>query len=399
VTSLIAVVAKPARALDHAAGRRQGRRSVLVEARTPMNLVVLAPVYRALARDPRIRLFFTFPPGANPLLALPEDASLGTAIDRDTAAWTRFDLYMNADPWGAVPLRRCARRLSFFHGVAGKYDLDQPKGLPLGYETYDRIAFINRDRMERYLSNGILQPPQAALIGFPKLDALARGEYNGTAVCARLRLNPPLATVLYAPTFSPASSLHLAGLRIIGALLDAGFNVIAKLHDRSFDAARMYSGGIDWRERLGLFAGHSRFALALEPDSSPLLAAADLLVTDHSSIGFEFLVVDRPLLVYEAPALQATARINAEKIDLLRSAAAVVESPMQLVNAARDALATPQRLSAERRRVAGRMFHDPGHATARAVALAYEAMDMDETPIAPFVPARVPQPPSAGVFR
>ena len=45
---------------------------------------------------------------------------------------------------------------------------------------------------------------------------------------------------------------------------------------------------IDWRQRLSRFSAIEGFALAESADSSPYLAAADLMVTDHSSIGFEF---------------------------------------------------------------------------------------------------------------
>ena len=75
-------------------------------------------------------------------------------------------------------LRRCARRINFFHGVAGKYDLDRPEGLPLGFEYYDHVAFINRDRMQRYLTAGIVTPRQAVLVGYPKLDRLVNGAYD-----------------------------------------------------------------------------------------------------------------------------------------------------------------------------------------------------------------------------
>src|SRR6185437_5023434 len=102
-------------------------------------------------------------------------------------------------------------------------------------------------------------------------------------------------------------------------------------------------------------------------DSSPLLAAADVMVTDHSSIGFEYLVLDRPLVVFDAPDLARTARINPDKIVLLRSAATVVHTPGDTVRAAAAAIAEPARLSAARRRIARDMFFDAGGATSRAV--------------------------------
>ncbi len=186
--------------------------------------------------------------------------------------------------------------------------------------------------MQRYLAARVVTPAQAALVGYPKLDALVAGGFDVPRVRAGMRLGPgPLA--LYAPTYSEASSLHLAGEAIVRALVSAGLNVAVKLHDRSLDPDPRYNGGIDWRARFaalaaGLPPGTTVFVETA--DASPLLAAADLLVTDHSSIGFEYLVRDRPLLVYDAPGLAAAARINPEKIAQLREAAVVVRTPQEL---------------------------------------------------------------------
>ena len=98
------------------------------------------------------------------------------------------------------------------------------------------------------------------------------------------------------------------------------------------------------------------------------------MVTDHSSVGFEYLVLDRPLLVFDTPGLVEAARINPEKVALLRSAATVVHTVEELVSAATAQCVSSQYGSVERRRVAREMFHDPGRATDRAVALIREVL-------------------------
>ena len=122
------------------------------------------------------------------------------------------------------------------------------------------------------------------------------------------------------------------------------------------------------RARFGAIARGAPVRLVDTADSSPWLAAADLMVTDHSSVGFEYLVLDRPLIVYDVPELIEAARISAEKVRLLRSAATVVRTPDELERTATVALRDRARLSPVRRRVAEEMFYDPGHATDRAVA-------------------------------
>jgi hypothetical protein len=354
--------------LDHAIGRLSPRRDVLVEMRTPVYHAVLGPIAGALADEPDVHVWYTSEAPATVRGLVPD----GRCLSHAEVEWRRFDVYVNGDPWAAARLRRCAHRVNFFHGVAGKYDLDQPSDLPLGFEYYDHVAFINRDRMLRYLAADIVTPEQAVLVGYPKLDRLASGDIDGASVRASLGLRPGHPTALYAPTYSEASSLHLAGEEIVSALVGAGLNVIVKLHDRSLDADPRYNAGIDWRARFsGMEARRADGAIRFVevPDASPLLAAADCLVTDHSSIGFEYLVLDRPLLVYDAPDLPRAARINLEKVALLRSAAAVVRTPGELAGEAIRALANREHLSGERRRIARSLFFEPGGATGRAVTL------------------------------
>lgn len=376
--SVVRKLTRIGHAIDQAVGRMARTRRVLVEMRTPVYVAVLGPICEALRAVLDVELACTseYPDRIRPLIGgLP-------FVTHAEAEWRRYDLYLNADPWAAARLRRCAHRINFFHGVAGKYDLDKPTGLPLGFEYYDRVAFINRDRMDRYLEAGIVTAAQAALVGYPKLDRLASGGIDGAAVRAAHGLAVGRPTVLYAPTYSPASSLHLAGEHIVTALADAGFNVIVKLHDRSLDPDPRYSGGIDWRARMRAIERPGQIVYLEGPDVAPSLAAADLMVTDHSSVGFEYLVLDRPLLIFDAPGLVESARINPEKVALLRSAARVVSTVDELTAAAAAELSAPGRLSRERQRVAGAMFHEPGTATARAMALIRRLLEPGAAPSA-----------------
>jgi hypothetical protein len=380
-------------ALDHRIGHAaSSTRRVLVEMRTPVYHAVLGPICDALATLPHtdIQVTSEYPERIIPLVGAER------FLTHRQVEWRRFDLYLNADPWAAARLRRCAHRVNFFHGVAGKYDLDNPAGLPMGFEYYDRVAFINRDRMQRYLDAKVVTAGQACLIGYPKLDALASGRVDRRGVKERLGLRADRPTALYAPTYSPGSSLHLAGEQIVGALESAGLNVIIKLHDRSLDADFRYSAGIDWRARMRALEHAGTVRYVEGPDATPYLAAADVMVTDHSSVGFEYLVLDRPLIVFDAPDLPAAARINPEKIALLRSAATVVRTPSELAHVARGELADPGRLSAQRGRVAGEMFHEPGTATARALALLQELLEPATNGARSLQQSREPQPVRGG---
>ena len=367
--------------LERMAGRR---RRVLVDARTAMNFAILAPVFERLQRDPRVVVFFT---ADDPAGAAASAGARASVRARSAMKWRRIDLALSADPWDPIPLRRCRRRINFFHGVAGKYDLDSPGHLPIEFGRYDRVAFVNADRMQRYLAAGIVTRESAALVGYPKIDALVNGRYDAAAVHAHLQLEMHRRTAIYAPTWSPASSLHIAGEAIVENLVASGFNVIVKLHDRSLDAREpKFNGGIDWRARFARLHRPGRIAFVEAADASPLLAASDVMVTDHSSIGFEFCVLDRPLIVFDAPDLARAARINPEKIAQLRSAARVVTAADEVGAAAIDELEHPGRSADARRRIARDFFYEPGTATERALHIVYELLDLPMPHVRP-VPA------------
>jgi hypothetical protein len=349
---------------------------VLFHVRTAMHAAVLEPMARGLERDARIAVRYL---AESPRQQ--EEISRRCGLSRiwvspAMARWTRVDVLLTADPWAPPTLRRCRHRINFFHGVAGKYDLDDPSHLPIGFEEYDRVAFVNADRLQRYLGRNIVRAEQAALVGFPRIDALVNGEYDAVAIRQRLGLEARRRTAIYAPTWSPASSLHIAGEAIVASLVDAGWNVIIKPHARSFDPEPQYSGGIDWRQRLRGIEAAGRVVLSEDGDASPLLAASDLMVTDHSSIGFEFCLLDRPLIVFDAPDLARVARINVERIAALRRAARVVGEASEVGRIADTEMAEPGRLRHQRRAAAEPLFHEPGTATDRALELIYSVLGL-----------------------
>lgn len=378
--SLRGQVVAVARALDHAVGRQLTRVRVLVDVRTPMNAAVLRPVWAALSRDPRIELAFVAEQRAAVAPVLAEDGLQSSLLRREDVVWKRWDLVLTADAWNHTPLRRCRRRMQFFHGVAGKYDLDNPARLAeAGLGRFDRVAFINADRMGRYVDAGVVSTGQAVLVGYPKLDDLVNGRWNGAEVRASLGLDAARPTALFAPTFSVAGALHAAGLEIARTVLDSGRNLIVKLHDRSMTPDPHHTGNIDWPAQFAIFAGHPQFALSRGADVAPLLTAADVLITDHSTVGFEFALLDRPIVVYDAPDLLAAARIDADKWTLLRGMSDVVHSTSELASAIDRAYAQPH-LRAGERLAARALFASPGHATARALTVVYELLELAPPP-------------------
>jgi CDP-glycerol glycerophosphotransferase (TagB/SpsB family) len=166
------------------------------------------------------------------------------------------------------------------------------------------------------------------------------------------------------------------GEEVIDRLIDAGYTVLVKLHDNSLDPGFFNSGGVDWvarlRPKLERGGGH----LISSGDASPWLVAADVLITDHSSIGFEYLLLDRPLVRIAVPELISGTNIATEYVELIASASRSVKTAAEVVSAVDRDVSDPAELSGARRALAAELFHEPGSATERAVQELYALIEL-----------------------
>ena len=364
-----------ARAADRLLTRRSDRRRVLFNARTAMNYAIFAPVHRTVSADPRVEFYFTSsecPDRATEILR--EAGPDAQIISRRRASLMRFDAYVAADLlW--LPLPRGAPRIQMFHGVAGKYahDYDRPTR---SMREWTRHFFVNERRMRNFLAAGAIDEESARLVGMPKVDCLVDGSMKRREILEKLDLDPDLPAILYAPTWSAASSMVRLGPEFIEKLLATGLNVIVKLHDRLRDPRMFYSGGTDWGARLQPLLRGTRGRLADTADICPSLVAADVMITDHSSAGFEYLLLDRPLVRVDVPALIAASNTSIEYVDLLKSAATSATDAAGVIKAVERALEDPRHLSSSRTAVARDLFYRPGTATARAANELYALMEL-----------------------
>jgi hypothetical protein len=279
--------------------------------------------------------------------------------------------------WATLP-RGAGARIQMFHGVGGKYGFDAPTE---SMRQWHRLFFVNERRLRNFVRAGAIDPgsPAACLIGMPKVDCLVDGSIERTPLLEHFRLDPLRPTVLYAPTWSPASSLNHLGVAFIERLVAMPVNVIVKLHDRSGDLRARYSGGVDWRTTLDPILERPNAMLATSANITPFLAMADVMVTDHSSCGFEYLLLDRPLVRIDMPALITSANVHPDYVQLLAEAAHNVrggDGADAAAAAVERALSDPGALSLSRRAVAADLFYRPGTAAARCAAALYDVLEL-----------------------
>ena len=191
--------------------------------------------------------------------------------------------------WHGVPLKRIS-------WDAGFRDLPRPvrRAHADMAEEFDLLTVPGEGVVDQFASGLRIGRERMALTGYPRNDALfgsIPGEEVGTAAAALARIRDLAdrrTLVFYLPTFrewtdeSAADRLDLPALDSFLGERDA--TLVVKTHPRDH---------LDLPEDLS-----NVVALPEATDVYPFLRDADALVTDYSSVYFDYLLLDRPIVFY-----------------------------------------------------------------------------------------------------
>lgn len=144
--------------------------------------------------------------------------------------------------------------------------------------------------------------------GWPKVDAILE-PCAREQLCARLGVPLENRVVLYAPTFSPRFKSTQKMITIIEQLPRENETWFVKLHDLMAPAEKDYFSKIAG-DRIRFYNYH---------DNIPLLQLADVLISDTSSIVYEFVLLDKPVITLDAR-VRLQKGINLSDISQLRAA-------------------------------------------------------------------------------
>ncbi len=259
-------------------------------------------------------------------------------------------------------------RVQCFHGVSSKGFAAQWRNT-----RYFDLALLAGERMRQAFERaGLLDTLRCEVVGHIHGDRLTHGDHDVAGFERRHGLDAQAPTVLYAPTWSGLSSFNDRGLEIVEAVPRA-WNLVVKLHPwtvrrREAPATlRAVQGALRRRPHAAL--------LPHDADIHPAMAASDMMIGDRSSTCEEYLMLDRPLILFDH--LTDATDLNPETRDLLargdwsdlHRCGPVVESGAALTEALEQMQRDPSALGEERRRMRDSVFHAAdGQATQRAAS-------------------------------
>ena len=189
--------------------------------------------------------------------------------------------------WHGTPLKRIHRDVLWAPpGVLDRLDRDVAR--------WDYLISPNRASTPR-LQSAFAFEGEMLEVGYPRNDVLSapRGERVRDRVRAALGLSDGVTAVLYAPTWrddefytpgEPPAELALDPAAVLSTL-GPGHALLCRLHPKMSSRSRL--------PRLPGVTDVSSY-----PDAHELYLAADVLVTDYSSVMFDFAVTGKPILHY-----------------------------------------------------------------------------------------------------
>lgn len=177
------------------------------------------------------------------------------------------------------------RTAQIYHGIGTKTDVYSPTLMEMD------VRFIEGPHYVRRLTEMF---PGARIegVGYAKTDPFFYAENERPRLdLAALGLDPAKKTILYAPTHMPSSFPKMAD-EFPAHFAD--FNVLVKPHSLSFFGGKKKSH----RRLMELWSKAPNVHVARydEFDPLPYMVSADLLISDESSVLFEFAVLDRPIV-------------------------------------------------------------------------------------------------------
>ncbi len=166
-----------------------------------------------------------------------------------------------------------------FYTITGFFDLYCTSG-PAMTERFSTIAKKKKHFLVRET-------------GWPKLDPVYKGNYDNRAqkdqMIKKCDFDPDLPVILYAPTFPPKYTSAFDLLDEVKTLRDK-YNWIIKFHP-------LMDKNIVEKYKL---LESVRLQVIDELNILPVMAASDVMVTDTSSVAYEYLSFNRPLITYNA---------------------------------------------------------------------------------------------------
>jgi len=190
-------------------------------------------------------------------------------------------------------LRECGVKfVQIFHGTSDKsYNTNRE------ILKYDLVCLSGSKMLKDFEDKGLNKNNNCIITGNPKADTIFNDVYNRDQEMKKLKLDPNIKNVLYAPTWMDGmgnSSFKKFGLKLPD-YFPSEYQLTIKLHPNIYLYKKKLVKAL--KEKIK----NKKNILLLENkkeiyDIVPIMAASDLLITDVSGVSHEYIAFLRPMI-------------------------------------------------------------------------------------------------------
>lgn len=372
----------------------QGKHVILLQLHGATQLPHIASLVDEFAKHPGVCCLLLTPPVE---IAATQD-QVKIPVHSYNSTW--FLLFWNAviavDQGMRLPKLNwfSGHRICLFHGQPSKGN----SYLVFNHQQFDDLYFYGEMMKQKFLTEQARHPEWQGLmthdVGQPKSDAFFTTDLRTKRRQARQALKIPetAATIIYAPSFESCGSLARQGKEIIHSLAHKDRYLIVKphpaffrIHDPQDQTYRGVAHAAQWHDTARELTQTGRVIFPTDQQLPPEVAvpAADVLVTDHSGIAFDAILLDIPVIFIhcaeffdhylpERFGVDGKTAVDDITCNAGRPAGTVVDNLTDLEQAVQQALANPDHKQTERDTVRANLLFNQGKATEAAVAKTLE---------------------------
>jgi hypothetical protein len=252
-------------------------------------------IYEKLLHTNNIIIFFAYAKQNKALkLFLKNKIHNKYLIPNTLSPYLPFDMFLCSeiiDPDFPVSLLK-TKKVQMYHGI-GTHNHYNKKDVLRRFDIYFSVGPQLNKAIEDFNNEAPKQNYKIYNIGYAKTDVLVK---EAKKCKAKKEKEKETLTVLYAPHFNYASSLHRFQEALMVLVAQQGFNLLIKPHNYLFTKYKEQN----WLERfLALQAQHANITYINDPDTQKQYAKVDLLIADAGTTeAFEFSIYQKPVLLY-----------------------------------------------------------------------------------------------------
>jgi len=354
-----------------------GDRQISFQAYNPQTAQIYLPILKELRKAPGISLRFVvmFHPhhGFRGMKDTADFAVRELGFDKEEVMpvwktyWRHFDGLVCSDVYAKYPVVR-TRKILLPHGAGllSRWVTKHPLRKSVSdFDAYFTCGEFDRTQVSKYIN----RKPSLQVVGFPFVDLLFTDKLAPNATETALP-DTNRKTVLYAPSWGHPyayGDILSQNLRdVMACLREKDVDVLLKLHAASFYPAQ--SRGISWRKKLSEYGRWENVTIVTDLSDIPVMQTADILITDISSRSFNFMITDRPVIIFGVPGSYLDSDIERCRMEKISEGAYLASDRYQLSNFIDRCVSTPHEMSPARKRVVGELFAHPGYAAKETAA-------------------------------